>query len=129
MMHAKELKARELEEIKNLLDKYETTNVWRIDPVFDKIHSAVFPLELCNRVIKYYSFTGDLVFDPFAGSGTLGRACLDLNRCFFLTEKEPKYIDRIKQELSKSNNMFSLQATNISFVEIEEFINSFEGNK
>jgi hypothetical protein len=36
-----------------VLDKYETTNVWRIDPTFDKIHSAVFPLELCNRVIRF----------------------------------------------------------------------------
>lgn len=52
-------------------DGYETTNVWKIDPTFDKIHSAVFPAELCRRVIKYYSFKNDLVFDPFAGSGQM----------------------------------------------------------
>jgi DNA modification methylase len=69
-----------------VVEKYETTNVWRIDPTFDKIHSAVFPLELCNRVIKYYSYVEDLVFDPFAGSGTLGRAAINLNRFYFLTE-------------------------------------------
>ncbi len=34
---------------------YETTNVWKIDPCFDKVHSAVFPVELCKRVIQYYS--------------------------------------------------------------------------
>ncbi len=110
-----------------VLDKYETTNVWRIDPTFDKIHSAVFPLELCNRVVKYYSFIGDLIFDPFAGSGTLGRAALNLNRHFFLTEKESKYIDRIKEELNKNNNLFNLKNRQPSFVDLENFIKSIKG--
>jgi len=110
-----------------VLDKYETTNVWRVDPTFDKIHSAVFPIELCNRVVKYYSFIGDLIFDPFAGSGTVGRAALNLNRHFFLTEKELKYIDRIKEELNKSNNLFSLKDNQPSFVNLENFIKAFKG--
>ncbi len=43
-------------------------NTWNIDPTFDKTHTAVFPLELCLRVLKYYSFKNDLVFDPFGDS-------------------------------------------------------------
>lgn len=109
-----------------VLDKYETTNVWRIDPTFDKIHSAVFPIELCNRVVKYYSFIGDLIFDPFAGSGTLGRAAFNLNRHFFLTEKESKYIDRFKEELNKSINLFSSKDSQPNFVDLENFIKSFK---
>ncbi|MGC8928872.1 MAG: DNA methyltransferase, partial [Myxococcota bacterium] len=101
--------------------EYETTNVWRIDPTFDKIHTAVFPLELCNRVIKFYSFVGDLIFDPFAGSGTLGRAALNLNRNFFLTEKEGKYINRIKEELNRVGNLFN-QVGQPKFVSLQEFI-------
>jgi len=104
-----------------VLEKYETTNIWRIDPTFDKVHTAVFPLELCNRVIKFYSFVGDLIFDPFAGSGTLGRAALNLNRNFFLTEKEAKYINRIKEELSKVGNLFN-QVGQPKFVSLQEFI-------
>jgi DNA modification methylase len=104
-----------------VLEEYETTNVWRIDPTFDKVHTAVFPLELPNRVIKFYSFVGDLIFDPFAGSGTLGRAVLSLNRNFFLTEKEAKYIDRIKEELSKCGNLFN-QLEQPKFVNLEQFI-------
>jgi DNA modification methylase len=104
-----------------VLEEYETTNVWRIDPTFDKVHTAVFPLELCNRVIKFYSFVGDLIFDPFAGSGTLGRAALSLNRNFFLTEKEAKYIDRIKEELSKCGNLFN-QLEQPKFVNLDQFI-------
>jgi len=104
-----------------VLEEYETTNVWRIDPTFDKVHTAVFPIELCNRVIKFYSFVGDLIFDPFAGSGTLGRAALSLNRNFFLTEKEAKYIDRIKEELSKCGNLFN-QLEQPKFVNLDQFI-------
>ena len=80
---------------------FESGNVWRIDPVFDKTHSAVFPLELCNKIIKFYSYKGDLVFDPFAGSGTLGKAAINLERYFFLTEKENKYFERIKENISQ----------------------------
>jgi DNA modification methylase len=95
-------------------DKYERTNIWRIDPAFDKVHSAVFPLELCNRVVKFYSFVGDLIFDPFAGSGTLGKAAINLNRNFFLTEMEVKYINRIKEELNKNGQQ--------NFLDIKKFI-------
>lgn len=105
-----------------VLGEYETTNVWRIDPTFDKVHTAVFPIELCNRVIKFYSFIGDLVFDPFAGTGTLGRAAFNLNRNFFLIEKEDRYINRIKEELYKSTNLFSSKNNQPNFVDLKKFI-------
>ena len=79
-------------------DGYETTNVWKIDPCFSKVYSAIFPAELCKRVIQYYSYKGDLIFDPFAGSGTVGRTVRTLGRLFFLTEKEPVYFDYMKSK-------------------------------
>jgi len=112
-----------------VLDNYETTNVWRIDPTFDKVHSAVFPIELCNRVIEYYSFVEDLIFDPFAGSGTLGRAAANLNRNFFLTEKEAKYVERMKEDLVKEDDLFSPQNNQPIFIDIQEFINISKGKK
>lgn len=75
-------------------DDYEKTNVWKIAPTADKVHPAVFPLELANRVIQLYSYEGDLIFDPFAGSGTVGVASLQLNRYFLLTEQESVYARR-----------------------------------
>lgn len=77
--------------------QFETTNLWQIDPMSDKVHSAVFPHDLCDRVVQYYSFTGDLVFDPFAGSGTFGLAARRHKRHFFLTEQEPAYVERMKE--------------------------------
>ncbi|MCX7997553.1 MAG: DNA methyltransferase [Leptospiraceae bacterium] len=101
-------------------EDYETTNVWYIDPCFDKVHSAVFPQELCNRVIKFYSFVGDLVFDPFAGSGTLGKAAFFLDRNFFLVEKDSKYFQRIQEEFEKQIDLFN-QTNKPRFLNLEEF--------
>jgi len=102
-------------------DGYETTNVWKIDPTFDKIHSAVFPVELCKRVIKYYSFKGDLIFDPFAGSGTVGKTAKSLQRYFFLTEKDEKYFNYMKQK-AHHKSLFKEKET--SFLTLEQFIES-----
>ncbi len=107
-------------------EEYETTNVWQIDPTFDKIHSAVFPKELCDRVIKYYSFIEDLVFDPFAGSGTLGKSAIKLNRNFFLTEKEEKYIQRMKQDLNNNDDLFN-NKNETQFIDLNNFISLTEG--
>ncbi len=84
-------------------EEFETSNVWNIDPTFDKIHSAVFPKELCDRIIKYYSYVDDLVFDPFGGSGTFAESAINLNRSFFSTEINKNYFFRIKEKLSKYN--------------------------
>lgn len=88
-----------------VLENYDTSNVWHIEPTYDKVHSAVFPLELCLKIIKYYSYENDLVFDPFAGRGTFGNAALRLKRNFILTEIEGNYINRIIKELN-INDLF-----------------------
>ncbi|MGI9306640.1 MAG: DNA methyltransferase [Gammaproteobacteria bacterium] len=86
--------------------EYETSNVWDIDPTFDKTHSAVFPARLCQRVIQYYSFADDLVFDPFGGSGTLGRAAAAAGRYFFMTEISSAYINRMQEKFGQYENLF-----------------------
>ena len=101
-------------------DGYETSNIWEIAPKYDKVHSAVFPVELCMRVVKYYSFKGDLVFDPFAGSGTFGRVAKSLNRFFFLTEQEPKYFDYMKTFLAETN-MFENEKVRSDFLTLDKF--------
>ncbi len=65
-------------------DDYERTNIWRIQPNTRSKHPAAFPLELARKVISYYSFKGDVVLDPFAGSGTVGNAASGLGRRFVL---------------------------------------------
>lgn len=98
-------------------DGFETTNVWQISPKSDKVHSAVFPYDLCKRVIEYYSYVGDLVFDPFGGSGTLGRTAKKLNRKFFMTEKDPQYFEYMKS--FPRDNKIDAEAT--QFLTIDQF--------
>ena len=43
-------------------------------------HPAPFPVELARRCIKLFSFVGDVVLDPFLGSGTTLVACVLTNR-------------------------------------------------
>ena len=104
-------------------DEFESNNVWKIDPSFDKVHSAVFPVELCKRVVKYYSFKGDLVFDPFAGSGTLGRTANGLDRNFFLTEVNNEYFNYMKSKL-KNTSIFNNIET--KYFTLEEFIKTIK---
>ncbi len=80
-------------------DSYEKTNVWYIKPAHDPEHPAIFPDELVERVISYYSFKNDVVLDPFAGIGTLGRVATKLGRRFVLIEKEPRYINVIRRNV------------------------------
>ena len=80
-----------------IADGYEHTNVWKITPTHSKEHPAVFPQELADKVIRYYSFVGDVVLDPFAGIGTVGGAAITLQRRFVLVEQNPAYIEIIRQ--------------------------------
>ena len=82
-----------------ILGEYDRTNVWDITPSNHSAHPAVFPDELVNRVVRYYSFKGDSVLDPFAGTGTVGRVAAAMGRRFILVEKRPDYFETMRREL------------------------------
>lgn len=67
-------------------------------------HPAIFPLELAKDHIKSWSNEGDLVLDPFMGSGTTGVACQELNRRFIGIEKVQKYYDIAKERIKDSQS-------------------------
>ncbi len=58
-----------------------------------KLHSTEKPLPLLERIVKSCTNEGDLVLDPFAGTGTTGEAALRLGRRYFLIEQQSLYID------------------------------------
>ena len=64
-------------------------------------HSAAFPVSLPSWFIKLFTKKGDIVLDPFMGSGTTALAAINLNRHFVGTEKNEKYyksaLERIKE--------------------------------
>lgn len=88
----------ELVKASRIGNDYERTNIWRIKPAYDKRHPAIFPVELAEKVISYYSFKEDVVLDPFAGIGTVGKAAAKLGRRFVLIEQNPEYIGVMREE-------------------------------
>ena len=74
-----------------ILGEYERTNIWRMKPASHPKHPAVYPAALARRAIQYYSFRGDLVLDPFAGTGTTGKVAAAMGRRFVMIEKSPEY--------------------------------------
>ncbi len=62
-------------------------------------HPAAFPQGLVQRVLTVYTDPGDVVLDPFAGSGTVGLVARQMGRRFVLVEKEPAYCEEIKERL------------------------------
>ena len=81
----------------------EMQNILRIGrgKKVSNIHSATFPDKLAEEIITNFSNEGDIVLDPFAGSGTVGKVAERLKRNYILIEKEPEYIDIINQQIKK----------------------------
>ncbi|GIW96765.1 MAG: methyltransferase [Pirellulaceae bacterium] len=67
----------------------------------DARHPAVFPTELARRCILLGSKPGDVVLDPFAGSGTTGLAALELHRSAVMIELNEDYIALMKRRIRR----------------------------
>ena len=72
-----------------------TKSVWTMNTESAKRigHPAPFPEELPNRLIKLFSFTNDIVLDPFMGSGTTAIAAIKNSRHFVGYEINKEYIN------------------------------------
>lgn len=70
-----------------------TLSIWQVKPESARKvgHPAPFPVELARRVIKLYSFVGDVVLDPFAGSGTTCVAAKLHDRHYVGFDISPEY--------------------------------------
>ncbi|HEY6185407.1 MAG TPA: site-specific DNA-methyltransferase, partial [Terriglobales bacterium] len=66
------------------------------------LHPAVFPISLATRVIALFTHQGELVVDPFAGSGTTLVAARDLHRNAYGVELQPRYVRLAMQRLAQT---------------------------
>lgn len=63
-------------------------------------HSATFPEKLVEFFVKSFTNEGDVVLDCFAGSGTVGVVCKELNREYILIDKEEENIELCKKRIN-----------------------------
>ena len=76
-------------------DRGTLSNLWNIKrgKKVHKSHGATFPLALANKVIENFSQVGDVVIDPFMGTGTTGVACKQTGREFIGIELDKDYFE------------------------------------
>ena len=87
-----------------------TKQIWDLpapnksDSAFGK-HSAIMPEAIPYRLIKLFSFVGDIVLDPFAGSGTTLKVAKELKRNFVGYEIYPHYKGIIEEKLGNAKTV------------------------
>lgn len=65
----------------------------------NQLHRTQKPLEILEKIIKYYTDDGAVVLDPTMGSGSTGEACRNLGRRFIGIEKDPEIYEGTKKRL------------------------------
>ena len=71
------------------------------------IHPATFPISLSKKVIELFTHKGELVVDPFVGSGTTLVAAQDINRNAIGFDLQEKYIEVCSQRLNQNVGLFT----------------------
>jgi DNA modification methylase len=64
-----------------------------------KDHPAPYPVEIPRRLIRMFSFAGDTVVDPFAGTGTTAIAAMETGRHSISVEIDPGYVTQMETRL------------------------------
>ncbi|KKL86316.1 hypothetical protein LCGC14_1945940 [marine sediment metagenome] len=84
--------------------------VWYMRSVSsNRDHSAKFPEEFARRLILLYSIEGDIVFDPFLGSGTTAVAAHNVGRKFAGIERDPTYHELAKTNINQAVNANTIE--------------------
>lgn len=87
-----------------------TKSVWTINPESAKKvgHPAPFPVELPYRLIQLYTYNGDIVLDPFMGSGTTAIAALKSERKYIGYDINPEYVKLTEDRVTPYRHLTSL---------------------
>jgi len=99
--------SREIKEMSRLTKqewREYTKTIWRIANIKHTAHPAVFPAEIPHRLIKMFTFVGETVLDPFAGTGTSAVAALMNGRGAICIEQSGDYVKIIRKNLRKAKS-------------------------
>jgi DNA modification methylase len=79
---------------------------WTLTGASTRDHPAPFPIELADRLVRMFSFVGDTVCDPFAGTGTTLVAAAQARRNAVGIEIDPTYVGLAKNRLAQVGDLF-----------------------
>lgn len=99
---------------------------WNFNGVKQMGHIAMFPEELPKRLIKMFSFIGETVFDPFAGSGTTSLAAKHMNRNSIGYEINKEFAPIIREKLCDNQMSFCDNSQVLFFEDNEGIKHTFE---
>jgi site-specific DNA-methyltransferase (adenine-specific) len=87
-----------------------TRSVWALGTESKKRigHPAPFPESLVERLVKFYSYSGNVVLDMFAGSGTVGVVAARLGRRFVLIDHSPEYCRLAQRRIERDAGVRTL---------------------
>jgi len=106
--------SKEIKEKSKLTTKewqdWAINSIWEMQPAKAKSegHPAPFPEELPRRLIKLYSFFGDIVLDPFLGTGTTAKVAIELGRKAIGYELNKEYLPLIMKKVKRANYQYEL---------------------
>ncbi len=98
--------------INDIMKKEMANSVWHIAPVppsYRRFHPAAFPEEIPYRLIQLYSNIGDLVLDPFVGSGQTTKMARFLKRQYIGVDRSAKYVKIAKKRTLEPPALRKLQ--------------------
>lgn len=103
-------KVTPLKKVLSMLTKQEMQSWWR--SIWTDIrgastragHPAPYPAAVADRLIRMFSFAGDTVLDPFAGTGSTAVAAIGAGRNSLSVEIEPSYIDIARRNVEQAVN-------------------------
>ena len=80
--------------------------IWNIPGASTKNHPAPFPFELAYRLVRMFSFCGDMVLDPLCGTGTTMLSAMKANRNSIGVEIDPEYCQMAFKRLQREGQTF-----------------------
>ncbi len=79
-----------------------------------KDHPAPFPIELAERLVRMFSFVGDIVLDPFMGTGTTNLAACRWGRHSLGVEVDPQYFEHARERVyTAAVDIFGKRTVNV----------------
>jgi len=81
--------------------------IWTLGGASTKEHPAPYPVDMAHRLVSMFSFVGDTVLDPFAGTGTTLLAASRIGRNSIGVEIDPEYARMAANRLRDQQDLFA----------------------